>query len=290
MKSLAVVYLPLFREQAMRIAAHLQAEPHEYRRGIFAELFSRYAGIVCVMSTGIVVRSIAPLLKNKWEDPAVVAVSPDLRYGIPILGGHHGANDLAISLETLGIVPVITTATEAMGRGSVERIAKDLKLEVMNRDSTRALNAAMLVEKVQVFTVKGPAIVIGDPKVSFLARQGTYTLGLGCRRGVAAQEVVHAIDAALAEAGIARREVLAYATIERKSSEGGLIKGVESVNGVLIFLDEGAISAEKSVSPSAARRLGLSGVAEPCALAISRRKELVLPKRKYGRVTVAIAR
>ena len=56
------------------------------------------------MSMGIVVRKIAPLLDDKWTDPAVVVVSPDFRYAIPLLGGHHGANELAKELAGLGLV------------------------------------------------------------------------------------------------------------------------------------------------------------------------------------------
>ena len=76
------------------------------------------------MSMGIVVRKIAPLLRDKWTDPAVVVISPDFRYAVPVLGGHHGANDLAKELAGLGLVPVITTATESRGRDSVESLAE----------------------------------------------------------------------------------------------------------------------------------------------------------------------
>jgi len=43
--------------------------------------------IVAVMATGIAVRGIAPLLKDKWSDPAVVVVAPDLSFAIPVIGG-----------------------------------------------------------------------------------------------------------------------------------------------------------------------------------------------------------
>ena len=75
------------------------------------------------MSMGIVIRGIAPHLTDKWTDPAVVVVTPDFRYAIPLIGGHHGANELAGELAGLGLVPVISTATEATGRDSVEAIA-----------------------------------------------------------------------------------------------------------------------------------------------------------------------
>jgi cobalt-precorrin 5A hydrolase len=62
------------------------------------------------------------------------------------------------------------------------------------------------------------------------------------------------------------------------------------LSGSLVFLDDGTLNAQEAISPSRAGNLGLKGVAEPAALALSRHRELVLPKRIYGGVTVAIAR
>jgi len=65
---------------------------------------------------------------------------------------------------------------------------------------------------------------------------------------------------------------------------------VGTLSGNLIFLDDDTINAQTGLGPSRASRIGLHGVAEPCALAIAKRKELVMGKKVYGRVTVAIAR
>ena len=138
------------------------------------------------MSMGIVVRKIAPLLDDKWTDPAVVVVSPDCRYAIPLLGGHHGANVLAKELAGLGLVPVITTATESRGRDSVESVAERSGTAVVNRDSTRAVNAALLERDLPVHAIEGPAIVLAGPDVSLLVRKGEYSVGIGCRKGVGA--------------------------------------------------------------------------------------------------------
>ncbi|MDD1693083.1 MAG: cobalt-precorrin 5A hydrolase, partial [Methanoregula sp.] len=119
MTGTVVITFPYSREDAERIAAFLGADVVEYSADIFTTIFQEKKRIVALMSMGIVVRKIAPLLDDKWKDPAVVVVSPDLRYVIPVLGGHHGANELAKELAGLGIVPVITTATESRGRDSV---------------------------------------------------------------------------------------------------------------------------------------------------------------------------
>lgn len=289
MTETVVIALARFMPEAERIAGFLHATCHEYTPDIFSEYFSGTRRIVALMSMGIVVRKIAPLLSDKWTDPAVVVISPDLRYAIPLLGGHHGANALAKELGALGIQPVITTATEATGRDSVETIAEQHGCDIVNRDSTRQVNAAMLDADVPVHAVQSPGIVIAGPGVSLLVKKGEYTLGVGCRKGVNSEEVIDAIQEALSSVGITKEDVLVYATTVKKFNEIGLTDAITALSGNLIFLDDETINAQTGTAPSKATRLGLLGVAEPCALAVAKRKTLVMGKKVYGRVTVAIA-
>ena len=289
MTDTVVIALPFFFNHAKRIATALGADAVEYTPEVFSAIFREKKRIVAIMSMGIVVRKIAPLLKDKWTDPAVVVVSPDLQYAIPVLGGHHGANELAKELLTIGIQPVITTATESVGRDSVEAIAQRSGLQIVNRESTRSVNAAILDADVPVHAVQSPGIVIAGPGVSILLKSGEYTIGVGCRKGVKKEEVINAIQQALSISGIAEHDVLVYATTVKKLNEIGLTEAITALSGNLIFLDDDTINAQSKKSPSQATRLGLLGVAEPCALAVSKRKELVMEKNVYGRVTVAIA-
>jgi cobalt-precorrin 5A hydrolase len=290
MTDTVVIALPYFRKDAEKIAVFLGAGFALYTPEIFTEMFRTKKRIVALMSMGIVVRKIAPLLDDKWTDPAVVVVSPDFRYAIPLLGGHHGANDLAKELAGLGLEPVITTATESRGRDSVESIAERGGTAVINRDSTRAVNAALLEKDLPVHTIGGPAIVIAGPDVSLLIRKGEYSVGIGCRKGTAEEEILGAVRAALAENSIAESEVFIYATTVKKMHEPGLVAAVSVLSGNLIFLDDDTINAQTGTGPSRASKIGLLGVAGPCALATSKRKELIMEKKVYGRVTVAIAR
>lgn len=290
MTDTVVIALPRFFKEAQRIAVFLGADIRKYTPEIFSEIFPYYRRIIAIMSMGIVVRKIALLLKDKWTDPAVVIVSPDLVFAIPLLGGHHGANILAKKLSMLGIMPVITTATEKTGRESVEAFAERSDCEILNRNSTRQVNTAMLDADVPVYAVPGPGLVIAGPGVSILVRKGEYTVGIGCRKGVKKEEVIAAIKTALADAGIAESNILVYATTEKKLAETGLNEAISALSAKLIFLDDDTINAQAAISPSKASKIGLSGVAEPCAIAVAKRKELVRRKTVYGRVTVAIAR
>jgi cobalt-precorrin 5A hydrolase len=289
MNDTLVIALPRFLVRAEQIASFLGADVREYTPAIFSEIFPHTRRIVAVMSMGIVVRRIAPLIRDKWNDPAVVVVSPDLAYAIPVLGGHHGANALAKELAALGIRPVITTATEATGRDSVEAIAQRCSCDIINRESTRMVNSALLDADIPVYTVKGPGIVIAGRDVSVLMRSGEFSVGIGCRKGVKSAEVLDAIREGLAETGVGERDVLVYATTQKKWDEPGLSEAVSALSGNLIFLDNETINAQAGVSPSRASKIGLSGVAEPCALAVAKKKELVMKKKVYGRVTIAIA-
>ncbi|MCX6685517.1 MAG: cobalt-precorrin 5A hydrolase [Methanoregula sp.] len=290
MTDTVVIAFPRSFKQARRIAEHLNATLLPYDTEVFARAFASAQRIVALMATGIVVRSIASLIEDKWVDPAVVVVSPDLSYAIPLVGGHHGANQLARELAPLGIRPVITTATETTGKESVEVIAEQYGCDIANRDSTRRVNAAILDGDVPVYAIRGPAVVIASPEVSVLFNKGSYTLGIGCRKGVRKDEVLDAIRQALRSSGISHTDVFAYATTVKKISESGLTEAITSLSAGLVFLDDDTINTQPLQSPSRAGRVGLLGVAEPCALAVSKHKKLVMKKTVFGRVTIAIAR
>jgi len=290
MTDTVVIALGRFLPDARRIAAFLDAEIAEYRAGIFAEVFPKARQIVALMSMGIAVRGIAPLLKDKWTDPAVVVVTPDFSYAVPLVGGHHGANALAKKLAALGLVPVISTATEATGRDSVEGIAERNGCDIVNHDSTRAVNAGILDGTTKVYPVPGPGIVLAGPDVSILVHRGEYVIGIGCRKGVTETEVAGAIDEALRETGIPKEEVMVFATTAKKCSEAGLIDAVAAIPANLIFLDDDTINAQVPKTPSRAKKIGLVGVAEPCALAVSKHRELIMKKKVFSKVTIAIAR
>jgi cobalt-precorrin 5A hydrolase len=107
----------------------------------------------------------------------VVVVDSNLNFAIPLLGGHHGANELARKISELGAVPVLTTATEVHGKPSVEGISDKLDCEIFNKESTVAVNCALLDQDLEVLEIKGPKIVVVDEDVSVLIRKRQETTG-----------------------------------------------------------------------------------------------------------------
>lgn len=263
-----------------------RANIHTYRKGIMEELFRKYDFILALMAVGIVVRLLCPLLRDKWTDKPVVSVDASLRSAVPIIGGHHGANDLALYLyKQMGIYPAITTATDSSGRPNLEGIASAFGAEIINREASRHINASFLHQDVPVLRLKGPRIVIVDEDVAVL-KSGGLIAGLGARRGATADEILSAIRSATAEAGRHVSEVRVIATSRIKTDDPEISRAAAELGASVVYLPDDALNAQRPVTPSRASMLGLSGVAEPAVMALAQR--MILPKRVYGRVTVAL--
>ncbi len=232
------------QNDAENVATYLEGRSFRYTKSSFEEAFKAGDSIVAMVAAGIIVRALAPLINDKWTDPPVVLLSPDMQYAVPLLGGHHGANELAKSLQAMNIHPVLTTATEAKGIQAVEVIAKKGSLDIIDRDSTRAVNAAMLKEDIPICTISGPAIAIVGPGVSVLCRQGEYIVGLGCNRGVSPEEVTNAIGHALSDSSIEQEDVFVYATTRKKMDERGLTTAVGSLGANLVFVEDNVLDEQ----------------------------------------------
>ena len=113
--------------------------------------------------------------------------------------------------------------------------------------------------------------------------------GIGARRGVSSQEVRDAIYLALEDVGKEQTDIKMFASSKLKENEAGLIEAVKDMGFEIQFLPDETLNAHEAPSKSQAMRFGLKGVAEPAALALSENKRLILKKKVYGRITIAIA-
>ena len=120
-----------------------------------ADSFGAYDCHVFVISVGAVVRLVAPLLKNKKVDPAVICVDDAARFSICVLSGHVGrGNELTDRVaRALGALPIITTASDAIGTLTVDILGRELgwTLDDMDRNVTRG--CAAVVNATQVLFV-----------------------------------------------------------------------------------------------------------------------------------------
>ncbi len=288
MDELAIITFERNLDAAKKIREFTGGEIIICSKDAFKQAFE-FRSIIAIMAAGIAVRNIAPLIKDKWKDPAVVVVDSGLNFAIPIIGGHHGGNELAKKLAGLGIVPVITTATEVHGKDSVEGIANRFGCSIINRDSTRKVNLALLEKDVEVLHLKGPKIVVVDDGVSVLKKTG-LVVGIGANRGVGCDEVIEAVTDSLSRIGADIEDVKYFASASIKENETGIINAAASLGKEIKFVSHDIINSQHFQTPSKAKALGLNGVCEPAALSLSEEKILLLKKRKYTNVTIAIAR
>ena len=116
---------------------------------VMAENFSRYSVHIFVGATGIAVRSIAPHVRTKATDPAVLVVDQKAQFVISLLSGHlGGANTWTAKVaDILGATPVITTATDLEGLPALDLLAQECGLVPADPDSLegfKVVSAALL--------------------------------------------------------------------------------------------------------------------------------------------------
>ena len=117
-------------------------------KAVYGASFSSMDALIFVGACGIAVREIAPYVKSKKTDPAVVCIDEAGRFVIPLLSGHiGGANALAVELaEKLGATAVVTTATDVRGKFSVDAWAARHGCVISDMGLAKAVSAAILEE------------------------------------------------------------------------------------------------------------------------------------------------
>jgi cobalt-precorrin 5A hydrolase len=138
------------------------------------------------------------------------------------------------------------------------------------------------------------AVITGAEPVVTTASEANKKIivGVGCRRGTPAREIVEAIRKALHHVGLKPDDVRVIASVELKKDEAGLMDAAEQLSiGLRFFRIEEieGLKAEYGRSEFVKEKIGVEGVCEPCALLAGRRAHLILPKTVIGQVTVAVA-
>ncbi len=282
-------------------------------------LFSGYRALVFVSATGIAVRAVAPHLRGKNSDPAVVVIDDLGRFAISLVSGHlGGANRLTELLAAgLGAVPVVTTATDAMGLVAPDLLASEFGWVPDPPNRLRGISAALaggrevvwycepeflpvltgrlgpkaVIRSIETIpaSLGGPAVLV-TPRVVGQAGPGVLNLrppclaaGVGCRR------------AALDRAGMAETALGCLSTADLKAGEPGLVEAARRMGIPLVVVSRSEISQfEGSYSRSefVRRATGVEGVCEPAAMLTAKTEQLILGKTtfpKFPGVTVALA-
>ena len=246
------------------------------------ETYSKTDALVAVMATGITIRAVAPLLESKLTDPAVVGVDASGKFVISLLSGHlGGANDLTQTIaKGINATPVITTASDIMGKQSADELARTLHLSIQNPDSLVAVNSAIVngdrivvvlagdvkvpLDAVGCFEVKkaqnsGEAldiigaydagVIITDDPVTITKSDKPFTIlktkrivvGLGARKDTPADSIVEAVETTLERVHVPLSRVYRFATVDIKRTSKPMLDAVEKFGIPLEFLSVDAL-------------------------------------------------
>jgi cobalt-precorrin 5A hydrolase/precorrin-3B C17-methyltransferase len=295
------------------------AEVWKFESSLVAALWAKRRAFVFIMATGIVVRTIAPLLKDKKTDPAVIVLDEKAHHVISLVGGHlGGANELAREIASrLGTEPVITTASDVNNLPSIDLWAKNNGLVIetwdtlprvaarlMNEESLRVYSesdialplefalekdprhADILITKKQRVEICGSCV-----KDQLYLRPRNLVVGIGCNSGTEASEIEDVVRTVLLEHNLSFLAIHLLATIDIKAAEPGVLEFAAKYGFPLRSFPARQLNAVRGIKKSEAvfQATGANAVAEPAALLASGSINPLVPKQKSGNVTVAVA-
>lgn len=287
------------------------------------EAFAHCQTIVFVGACGIAVRTIAPFIKNKLVDPAVLSVDERGNFVIPLLAGHiGGANELARCLAIkLGGQACVTTATDVNGLFAVDewaarnnmvisslKAAKDFAASLVNGEEVgmycdeRFTIVSELPKQVRqqnrqdMLLPVGMAITLDKECAPFantlrLMPVAIY-LGIGCKRNTPLENIEALVLPELERLHIDKRTIAGIASVDLKKDEQGLLAFAHKLKvPAEFFTAEQLNSLEGDFTPSKFVQsvVGVANVCERSAVYASNKGTLILKKTSLNGVTLAIA-
>lgn len=250
---------------------------HPPLAGFCAEQFAAaHAGtrtlIVFVGAAGIAVRGIAPFVRDKARDPAVVCLDEGGQFAVPLLGGHGGgANEAARTIaQAVGAVPVVTTATDVRGLWAVDDWAKRHGVALPDRAAAKKISAAVLAGK----------------KV--------LAVGIGCKKNTDSGALAAFVRSVFAERALDIALVGVVASVDLKKDERAIADFASSLAVPFVTFPAAeldAVPGDFASSDFVRRTAGTDCVCERAAVRAARTTADWLLVRKTARdgMTVAVA-
>lgn len=281
----SVCFVPRRHEFALAMGA----TGFDHLGSAFHKIWKNHRAMVCIMATGIVVRLLSRLLRNKATDPAVVVLDERARFAVSLVSGHlGGANDLAREVASLtGGQAVITTASDVNELPSLDVIAKSVGLHVENAAKLpRAARAILEDETLWVFDPESRlrehlhgldrVVWVGDeildlernpvsgkqtviwvseriaPKglECLFLRPRNLVVGVGCNRGTGLQEILGLLREVFRDSGFSLESVRNLATVDLKREEPGLLLAAERLNRPIDFFSASELGGIDVPNPS----------------------------------------
>jgi cobalt-precorrin 5A hydrolase len=239
--------------------------------------FGKVDAIVAVMAAGIIIRAIAPCLKNKLVDPAVVCVDVAGKSAVSLLSGHFGgANELTrLIANGIGASPVVTTASDVLGRVGVDEVARFLYCTIKNPRVLVSANTAVVNGEPLTVILEGGVKVPVDPAWNYSVKAADNSeeaieianslltgviltrndfslvnlhtpfavlklkrviVGVGARKEITETQVLNAIDAGLKIAHLPLQRVDGLASVDIKKDSEGMLSAAKKIGLTYAFL------------------------------------------------------
>ena len=274
------------------------------------EKIVEYSKLVFICACGIAVRTIAPFVKNKKEDFAVVVCDEDGKFAISLLSGHlGGANELAENVaEILGGQAVITTATDVNGITAIDNYAKENNLEIDSMKMAKEVSAQLLngekVASKSDFNIEVPKdFVLTTEKTGVYVTYKTtepfentlklykksLVVGIGCKKGTPVENVESFLKTVFEENSLSERAILKIGTIDIKKNEKAIVELSKKYNVKLEIFDKKTLNSQKgefSHSDFVLRTVGTDCVCERAVVAGG--GKLIVKKQSCNGVTIAV--
>ena len=278
------------------------------------ELFSCGIPIIGVCASGILIRAVAPLLRDKSIEPPLIAVSDDSSVVVPLLGGHRGANRLAVRIASfLEAKAAVTTAGEvALGIAldeppegwclDPESDAKAVMAKLLSGGGVQKTGAevknahwlSVLPSGTDVKILCTTEINKDNLNSDVIFYPKMFSLGVGCSRDCPPQELKRLVNDALLEANVNYHAVHSINTLDLKADEPAILDLANDLGIPLRLFTSGELEQEahrlKSPSEVVFKEVGCHGVSEGAALAqVGNDGFLSLNKKKTKNATCALA-
>lgn len=299
---------------------------HKNVKNYFPVLFYEYDAIIAIMASGILIRSIAPLVESKVTDPAVLNIDDNGNFVISTLSGHlGGANELAHKISGLiDATPVITTSTDVNKKLGIDVLAKDLYLTIDNTKEILYFNKAILEGHELSFTINpnknfdylfeylnnntleinlsiyySSKISVDEVHVEvdehkIILKEKKIVVGIGCRRGKECEKIYDGLKKSLDDLNILPSRVNMLTSAEIKKDEKGILELSDKLEIPVEFvkIDKLKLFESRDVTKSdfVYSKFGIYGVCEPSALIMAGfDSKLIYKKTSYDGVTISIA-
>jgi cobalt-precorrin 5A hydrolase len=299
---------------------------HKNVKRYFPVLFYEYDAIIAIMASGILIRSIAPLIESKVTDPAVLNVDDNGNFVISTLSGHlGGANELTNKIAGLiDATPVITTSTDVNHKLGIDVLARDLYLSIDNTDEILFFNKAILEGREISLTVnpnkdfeylfeylnnntleinvsiyysskmKADEILVSLDGHELILKERKIVVGIGCRRGKEYEFIHDGFIKSLNDLNILPSRVNLLTSAEIKKNEKGILELSDKLDIPVEFVEMDKLklfeSNDVSKSEFVYSKFGIYGVCEPSALIMAGfDSKLIYKKTSYDGVTIAVA-